>query len=76
MKGSGFQEILQVVYKGVENMLKWKARPNAMRDFRMVDTCLLEEFVNDGKTSVEELEGLLVEARRLPTGHLWVDLLS
>lgn len=73
MKGSGLEDLLHAAYKGVPNMLNGKAWPKALRGFRMVLTVILETFILKGSTALEDLEGVLEQARQSPTGRVWVD---
>ena len=74
MQSSGLEELLGAAYRGVANMLNGKAWPKAVRGLRMVVVYLLENAVQ-GSISVQSVEAVLTEARKWPTGKLWVDCL-
>ena len=73
--GTGLQEILESVFKGVENMLLVKSWPKALRGLRMVVEALLEPFVLSGNATKSSLEDILERARGSRCGRLWVDCL-
>ena len=76
MQGTGLEIILNGAFSGVGNILNGKAWPKAMRDFRIVVAVLLEGVVKAGNTSPEAIQEELEEARKSPTGRLWVDCLT
>jgi hypothetical protein len=75
MQGTGLETILNAAFNGVGNMLNGKAWPKALRGLRMVVAVLLEDVVKAGNTSPEAIQEALEEARKSPTGRLWVDCL-
>ena len=63
MKGSGLEEILNVAYKGVNNMLNGKSWPKALRGLWMVVTAVLKDYIKAGKDSYSEISSELESAR-------------
>jgi hypothetical protein len=77
MKGSGLEELLKAAYSGLTGILSGKSWPRAMRALRMVCAALLAHYISqDGSScTFEDLTVYLEEARKNPTGRLWVDCL-
>ena len=75
MCSSGLEDILEVAFKGVPNMLLGKAWPKALCGLRMVVEALLEPLITQGNVTVHQMEQALEDASASRTGRLWVDCL-
>ena len=76
MKGSGVEELLGAAYSGLAGMLSGKSWPRAMRAFRMECAVVMSDYLDgDGSRTFNDLTEYLEEARKTPTGWLWVDCL-
>ena len=70
-----WEEILNVAFNGVSNMLLGKAWPKDVCDLRMMVEAVLEPFINEGINISSGLQRILERACTSRTGHLWVDCL-
>ena len=74
MRCTGLEDLLGCAFAGVPNMMNGKAWPKALRGLHMVTTALLDDIHSRGISAVD-LQAELENARKLPTGRLWVDCL-
>ena len=76
MKRAGVEELLGAAYSGLAGILSGKSWSRAMRAFRMECAVVMSEYLGgDGSRTFNDLTEYLEEARKTPTGWLWVDCL-
>ena len=73
MKGSGLDILVAASFGGLTGIMNGKAWVRAMRAFRMVSVTLLQQFLQGGVKTFNEISRYLEEARQHPTGRHWVD---
>ena len=75
MKASGVGVLLTAAFEGLAGIITGKSWPNALRAYRLITTALLEDFVQSGAKTYQELSEYLEAVRDKPVGRLWVDCL-
>ena len=73
MKGSGLDVLVGAAFGGMTGIMNGKAWVRAMRAFRMVSVALLQNCLQGGEKSFEEIVSYMEDARQNPTGRHWVD---
>ncbi len=68
-----WEEILNVAFNGVSNMLLVKAWSKAVCGLRMMVVAVLETFINEGINISSGLQRILERACTSRTGRLWID---
>ena len=75
MRGTCLEELHSAAYSGLAGILNGKSWPRAMRAFRMACSVVMSDYLGgDGSHTFDDLTAYL-EARKTPTGRLWVDCL-
>lgn len=75
MKGSGLDVLIGAAFCGLTGIMNGKSWVRAMRAFRMVSAAVLQNFLDDGTKTFDEIAAYVEKARQHPTGKLWVDCL-
>ena len=75
MKASGMETVLATTFGSIKGIMNGKSWPQALRAYRMLTAALLDNFLNDGPKTSEEIEDYLETDQQYPTRKLWINCL-